>query len=137
MEENYQVEDSFLEYIKKNSLILWIDNVPPGNQWLPNKKSIIRYGIPPRELLVRCVSEAPQTTQLLSLPSCPPVLNGKTLLLKSWHTLVRGHGEIKLVLTRKLLPWCPAFIVLEGTVEATWKEKSPTVLSSWESCKLH
>lgn len=41
-------------------------------------------------------------------------LDGKTLLLKITHMLVTGHGEIKLVLTRKLPSCWPAHIVLEG-----------------------
>lgn len=35
----------------------------------------------------------------------PPELDGKTPLLKAPYTLVTGHGEIKLALARKLLPW--------------------------------
>ena len=31
-------------------------------------------------------------------------LGSKTLLLKALHTLLKIHGEIKLVLTRKFLP---------------------------------
>lgn len=35
---------------------------------------------------------------------CTPGLDGETLLLKTPHTLVTGHEDIKLVLTRKHLP---------------------------------
>lgn len=41
---------------------------------------------------------------------------GKALLLKTLHTLITGHEEIKLILTKKFpLCWL-AFIALEGTI---------------------
>lgn len=39
----------------------------------------------------------------------PPEPGGKTLLLKSPHTLVTGHRKTKSVLNRKLQPWRQAF----------------------------
>lgn len=67
---------------------------------------------------------------------CPPELDYKTLLLKTLCTLVVGHREINLKLTKRLpLCWL-AFTVLEGTVQVTGGEKSPTVLASTGLCML-
>lgn len=45
-----------------------------------------------------------------------PDLDVKILLLKTPHTLVTGHGEIKLILTRKFL--LTSFIVPKGAMQA-------------------
>lgn len=47
---------------------------------------------------------------------CPLELDGKTLLLKIPHTLVKGYREIKMILNRKLPHYWLAFIVLEGSM---------------------
>lgn len=47
---------------------------------------------------------------------CPSELDGKVILLKMPHTLVTGHGKIKLVMARKHCPYWIAFIVLDGAM---------------------
>lgn len=54
---------------------------------------------------------------VISLP-CTLEFYGKTLLLKTPCTLVIGLGEIKLLMTRKLLHCWMALIVLEGARKA-------------------
>lgn len=54
---------------------------------------------------------------------------------RSYHWgqyILWSHGEIKLVLTRKLPPWWPVFIV----PEAAGRERSPIVSPRYESCEL-
>lgn len=46
----------------------------------------------------------------------PLELDGKTLLLKIPHTLVKRYREIKRILNRKFLPYWLAFILLEGSM---------------------
>lgn len=47
----------------------------------------------------------------------PPEPGGKTLLLKSPHTLVTGHRKTKSVLNRKLQPWQQAFRTLKSAMQ--------------------
>lgn len=56
------------------------------------------------KLLIRGIPETLKIVQVIpSAPGCPLELGDKTLLLKLQHTLVKGHGEIKSVVTRRLL----------------------------------
>lgn len=50
--------------------------------------------------------------------SCPLEPNGKTLLMTAPYALVTSHGEIKLVLTRKVPPYWLTFTVLGSTMKA-------------------
>lgn len=71
---------------------------------------------------LRCVDTSP----LVASQGCPGDLQiiclivivggGKTLLLKTLHTFDQRHGEIKLVLIRKLPPLWLALIELEGVM---------------------
>lgn len=57
----------------------------------------------------------PNHYKIAIAPGYPPELDGKTLLLKTLHTCVLGHGEINLVLTWKPhLYWSPLSTGLEG-----------------------
>jgi hypothetical protein len=47
---------------------------------------------------------------------CAQELDGKTLLMKSAHTLVSGHKEIKFILIGKLPIHWLVFPVLEGAM---------------------
>lgn len=69
-------------------------------------------GTPP----LNCCSVCPidQATATLSFP---PELGCEAALLKTPRALATGHGEVKLVLTRKLpFSWL-AFTVLEGVMQ--------------------
>lgn len=61
------------------------------------------HGMPPIHLLARGVPEAPPNNagccHCFQLPTNP---RWKTLLLKTQHTVVTGHGEIEPVLTGQL-----------------------------------
>lgn len=61
---------------------------------------------------------------------CLSELDGKTLLLKTPHNLITEHGEIKSVLTRKLLAGYLAFVVPEGIMLVGENKKPSTVLPS-------
>lgn len=75
------------------------------------------WAISPR-LLVRAVPRTARTMQAMATVfGCPPEPDVKTFLLKLPYTLVRAHREIKLVLTRKLLPWWLDFIKMEDTTD--------------------
>jgi hypothetical protein len=72
--------------------------LPCRSHSLPNG----RCGVPFIDLLIKDVWDTPKQHRQLSLLIYPPGLNGKTLLLKTPHTLVTGYRETKLMLTRKL-----------------------------------
>lgn len=62
-----------------------------------------KHGIPSYMLLVMKAPDIPQTTEFIAIVhDCPLELDGKTLLLKTQHTLVAGYREIKVELTSKL-----------------------------------
>lgn len=58
----------------------------------------------------------PQIIQAVAYAA--PELDGKTILLKTPHSLVTGHGEVKLVLSRDTLSHELAFIVLGSAGKA-------------------
>lgn len=73
--------------------------------------------VPPLELLFRGILETLKRIRPTSIALvCPPELAGKTPLLKTPHTLVTGHRK---TWTRKLPPHWQAFIILEGTIQAS------------------
>lgn len=91
------------------------DKSPPRNLRLPNKKPKAWY------LLFSCwrgvFQRFSQTIyHIASALGCLPELDIKTLLLRTPYILVTWHGEIKLVLTKKLSPYWTAFRVLEITM---------------------
>lgn len=65
---------------------------------------------------------------------CSPEHDGKILLLKTPHTLVTEHGEIKSAFLRKPPTCWLVFTGLEHAMEAAWGGVSSTVLPSFESC---
>ena len=92
----------------------------PQKHSLTNKASSIRCGMSPLELLVR----PPRTIQATAIAlACPPELNGKSLLLKTPHTLVPGQREIKTVLTPKLPRCWRTFIVPQDAISTKLLEK--------------
>lgn len=65
---------------------VWLDNSPPRSNKGLSKNLSARCGLPPKELLVREISEAhPQNNRLAFLFGFPPKLDDKTLFL---HTTV-------------------------------------------------
>lgn len=87
-------------------------------------------------LLMRGLSETPETVQDIDIiPDCTPERDDKILFLRTPHTLVTGHGEIKSALIRKLTPYWLVFTGLKHATEATvgggGGEKTSTVLTSF------
>lgn len=82
-------------------------------------------------MLAREVPKVPQTIQSIALVlSCPAELDNKTLLLKTLHTLILGHTEIKLEMSWMLSPCWLVKIMPEGTTQAAVRENSSMVLLS-------
>ena len=80
-----------------------MENTPSRINRLPNKKPRARCRLVPLEFVVRDVLETSQTIQTFALGlGCLPDLDVKIILLKTPYTLVIGHREIKLILTRNL-----------------------------------
>lgn len=52
-----------------------------------------------------------------------PEFDGKTLFLKLLQTQIIEHGNIKPVWTYKLHPYWLAFMVVEGTMQTTGRER--------------
>ena len=71
----------------------------------------------PHSILLRRSTK--QSTLAIAL-SCPPELDGMSLLLKTPNTLVTGHGNIMLVLIKKFPQFWIAFLVLESDMLATF-----------------
>ena len=65
-----------------------------------------------------------------------PVVSSKTPLLKTPHTQVIEHEDIKLLLTWKLHTHWLTFIVLAGAAQDTRSEKSLLIIASCELCEL-
>lgn len=65
---------------------------------------------------------------------CTPELDGKSLLLKTPHTLATEHGEIKSAPIRKPPPCWLVFTGLEHAMQAAGWGVSSTVLPSFELC---
>lgn len=57
-------------------------------------------------------------------------------IAETLHVLTTGHGEIKLVLTRKLCPRCLAFLVLGGVMQIDGGGESLTELLTSELCEV-
>lgn len=100
-------------------------------------KQHANHGILPFEWLV--VGSHPPPTQKKNTSFChcfclPSRTYGKILLLKTTHTLAKGHVEIKLVLILKF-PSCQlAIIVPEDVMQAAGRKKSPTNLPTYDLC---
>lgn len=70
---------------------------------LSSKKYNAKYSIPLFYLLVSSILETFRTTQTIAtVLACSPETDGKTISLMAPHTLITGHGETKLVLTKKI-----------------------------------
>lgn len=61
-----------------------------------------------------------------------PELGSKILLVKTLHSLVKGYGEIKVVLSSECSSCQLSFIVPEGAMQAVRGWKSLTVATSYE-----
>jgi hypothetical protein len=74
-----------------------------------------------------------QTIQGVAIAlGCQPEHDGKTLLLKSHHTLVTVYEEIKPAVAGELSSLLASFHGTEGTMKAAEGEKSQTTTSSFE-----
>lgn len=89
-------------------------------------KFLFQGEMPLFEILTRFVLETCQIMQVIATAiSWPPELNGKILILKTSYTLATGHGEINLVLSRKILQTAGQLLAC-GMV--LWGKKTSTII---------
>lgn len=70
------------------------------------------------QFFIRGLLETFKTVQAIATFLClPTTFNVKALLLKIPHTLNKGNGEVKLVLTLKIPHFWLVSIELEGAIE--------------------
>jgi hypothetical protein len=97
---------------------------------LSNKRPVSGMGYSPMSCGSRVSWVHPQMVQAIAI-GCPS--DGKTLMLKTPHTLATGHGEIKLLPTRSSLlpaPQCSEY----QKVPAVGTKESCTVSSKYKPC---
>lgn len=71
---------------------------------------------------------APKTIQVDISLGCPPELDDKMLLLMTQHTLDVRYKETKQDQHSVLLPFCPAFIMVQVVTQAGGREEAPMVI---------
>lgn len=80
---------------------------------VPRNCALILTNISIRQLWFGKVLHAPKTIQVDISLGCPPELDDKILLLTTQHTLDVRYKETKQDQHSVLLPFCPAFIMLQ------------------------
>lgn len=85
-----------------------------------------------RQLWFREVLHVPKIIQVGISLGCPPELDDKILLLMIQHTLDVRYKETK-DQHSVLLPFWPAFIMLQDVIQAGGREEAPMVICGCES----
>lgn len=103
---------------KKKVMLKW-----PGNLKTTGYRNSY-HRLPPFELWVRELTPAPKTVQAIAITLNYPLELDRNLLLKTSHTFITSHRNIKLELSRKL-PFCWLdFTMCKGTIWACGGETS-------------
>lgn len=77
-----------------------MENDSPRRHALLKENLNTRHGIASYDM-VRETPDTPKTIQAIAVAlACPPKLSSKTLLLKPLYTLVAGHRDIKVELSK-------------------------------------
>lgn len=78
---------------------------------------------------MRSVPEISKTMQAILILVCPSELGGKTLLLKTPHTLATGHRKARLITGQEASSWPSSYTGLGSSIQATGRKSTPVLPS--------